>query len=291
MVEPSRALGRPALILDYAMPEPHMRSTLSVHAHVSGVVRNHVEVLPAMLPNLHIRLSGVSHYVFGDGHMVASPRVSLIGPTFGAYSITMEPGFSMVCVGLLPQGWLALMGVSASEMRDAVTDGASVWGQPAVDLLCDALLESATPRRRMHCLEQFLVDRMMPQNPGASDPITAIDAWLETSPDLDLTALSQTLDVGPRHLRRLTQRTHGASPKTLAMKYRSLRAAATLALNAERSLDPVRPYADQSHMIRDFRRFVGWTPAAFVDGAHNVAASTLRGRRLADAHGALTLLS
>lgn len=279
------------MILEYAVPAPHLRSKISVHAHVSAVVRDHVEVLPAMLPNLHIRLSGASHYTFGDGCRIASPRVSLIGPTFAAYSIEMEPGFSMACVGLLPRGWLALMGVPAFEMRDTVTDGDSIWGHRTVDALCDALLEARSPRQRMLRLERFLANRMTSPERRAADPIAAIDDWLETSPDLDLDVLSRTLDVGPRHLRRLTQRTHGASPKPLAMKYRSLRAAATLALDGERSLDLILPYADQSHMIRDFRRFVGWTPAAFVEGAHNVAASTLRGRRLAGASRALTLLS
>ena len=40
-------------------------------------------------------------------------------------------------------------------------------------------------------------------------------------------------------------------------------------------------YADQSHMIRDFYRFVGWTPATFLREHQNIAAATLLGRRMA----------
>ena len=50
-------------------------------------------------------------------------------------------------------------------------------------------------------------------------------------------------------------------------------------------------YADQSHMIRDFYRFVGWAPATFLREHQNIAAATLLGRRMAGAVRPLVLWS
>ncbi|UZW57987.1 hypothetical protein NUH86_22160 (plasmid) [Sphingobium sp. JS3065] len=50
-------------------------------------------------------------------------------------------------------------------------------------------------------------------------------------------------------------------------------------------------FADQSHLIRDFRRFVGWTPTAFARDRRNIAYATLEGRSRAGAVRPLSLLS
>jgi AraC-like DNA-binding protein len=93
-------------------------------------------------------------------------------------------------------------------------------------------------------------------------------------------------------MRRLTLDCYGASPKTLAMKYRALRTATVLCQGNSADTDAaMRAYADQAHMIRDFRRFVGWTPAAFLRDQHNIAAATLTGRRKAGATRPLVLWS
>ncbi|GGG50701.1 hypothetical protein [Chelatococcus composti] len=54
--------------------------------------------------------------------------------------------------------------------------------------------------------------------------------WLERSPDLSLDALSRTFGIGRRYLQRIILDGYGAMPKTLAVKYRALRAAAMMAV-------------------------------------------------------------
>jgi AraC-like DNA-binding protein len=51
------------------------------------------------------------------------------------------------------------------------------------------------------------------------------------------------------------------------------------------------PYADQAHFIRDFQRFTGWTPRAFLAGGSTVAAHTLAGRKRAGIVRPLSLWS
>ena len=76
------------------------------------------------------------------------------------------------------------------------------------------------------------------------------------------------------------------------MKYRALRTAALMCRRDGAAMAVAsQAYADQSHMIRDFYRFVGWTPATFLREHQNIAAATLLGRRMAGAVRPLVLWS
>ncbi len=276
--------------LDYQLPSTPLRPFVTVHAFVGEVDAPATEVLPAMLPNLHLRLAGHSRYGFGHAPARPAPRVALVGPTSEAYRIELEPGLEMLCLGLLPAGWSALLGAPAHDYADRLFDGAELWGATAVEQLCDMLAADRDQASRIRTLERFLSLRMRPR--AAMQPLAAIDHWLEFSPDLSLDALAASLDVGSRHLRRLTLEHYGASPKTLAMKYRALRAAADMASRGTTAMEQALAlFADQAHLTRDFRRFVGWTPVAFMRQRQNVAAYTLAGRRQAGASRPLSLLS
>lgn len=276
--------------LDYFMPSPWARSLLTIHAVVEDVEEQRVEILPAMLPNIHFRLAGSSSVAFSGGSSRPAPPVALIGPTANAYALTLGRGCRIAIAGLLPEGWAQVMGISGRQCTELLVDGADIWGPLVAARTIERLSAAPLDGRHIGLVEAFL------NRPAVSFPdlqraqIRVIDRWLEHSPSLSLDTLSAELDVGARQLRRITLDTYGLSPKTLAMKYRALRMAALMSQGAPAS-DLPHVYADQSHMIRDFRRFVGWTPAAFQREPHNVAAATLSGRRRAGATRPLVLLS
>ncbi len=79
--------------------------------------------------------------------------------------------------------------------------------------------------------------------------------------------LSERLGETTRTLQRLFKRYVGVSPKWVIQRFRLHEAAERLAAGAP--LDCARlaaelGYADQAHLIRDFRRLVGLTPAAYA---------------------------
>jgi len=280
------------LRLDYYIPSAPLRSLLTAHAIATDVFAPVVDTLPAMLPNLHIRLAGGTRYAFGGGEAVPAPRVALIGLTGAAYRMALDPGLDIVTTGLLPEGWLGLVGAPATEFSDRVIDGEALWGRRKVDRLCDRLLSAPGDNARIAVLEAFLSAQMRAPSEANLTLSAIIDHWLEHSPDLSLDGLRDSLDVSARHMRRLTLDLHGASPKTLAMKYRSLRAASIMAIHGQDGLEnALLPFADQSHLIRDFRRFVGWTPMTFVRERQNIAYATISGRWKAGAIRPLSLLS
>ncbi|MFC4299007.1 MAG: AraC family transcriptional regulator [Castellaniella sp.] len=279
--------------LDYFLPSPWAQAALTMHAVVEGIAEPRTEILPAMLPNLFVRLDGHSRVALDGGPFIDAPPVTLLGPTCGAYRLMLSAGCRLLTIGLLPGGWARCLPMPAHECVDTLVDGAALWGETATAEIIERL--QAAPLNGAHV---GLIERFLMHGPRrASHPgmlrLAGIDAWLERSPALSLDTLCTQLDVSARQLRRITLEGYGMSPKTLAMKYRALRLASSLSL--ARELPPTNPwqaeYADQSHMIRDFRRFIGWTPQAFRLEQRNVAAATLIGRHQAGAIRPLALLS
>jgi AraC-like DNA-binding protein len=278
--------------LKYYKPSEDLRSLLTVLAIADGVDAPVEERFPAMLPNLHIRLGGSSTYRMVGDRAIDAPRVALVGPTTAAYRMTLGAGLRVIATGFLPAGWARCVGVPAGELADTVVDGEAIWGPRAVDRLCDRLAAAGSEAAMCRIVEEFLLAAARADEDYARSPAFVVDRWLEHSRDLSLAALQSALGCGERHMRRLVTVSHGASPKTLAIKYRALRAAAALAVNGPGLLGEVMtPYADQAHFIRDFQRFTGWTPRAFLAGGSTVAAHTLAGRKRAGIVRPLSLWS
>ena len=285
--------------LDYYLPTPALRAHLSVHAVVQHVTQAQQAVLPAMLPNLHIRLAGHSRYQFGQAPPQPAPAIALIGPTSQAYRLDFSPGFRMLSVGLLPCGWRHLMGLPAHECADQMLAADHLWPATALARLLEQLHGHPLDGSHRPCVEALLACALTPnlrRPPQQARQTEAIDHWLEHSPTLSLDALSHQLGVGARQLRRITEHSHGLSPKALAMKYRALRMAQALVqANGQRQhpalAHALLPYADQAHAIRDFQRFTGWTPAAFSQAPQGLARATLLGRMRAGAQRPLVVMS
>ena len=283
--------------LKYFVPSPALQHCLSVHAAVTEVTEAQTVVLPAMLPNLHIRLAGHSTYALADGRCIPAPAISVIGPTSHAYRLRFSPGFRMVAVGLLPLGWQALLGISANVCTDQLLAGDDLWPASALARLLDALHACPLDGRHIGTVESLLEQGRWGVGKRSHESVqtAAIDEWLENSPALSLDALCGTLGVGARQLRRITERTHGLPPKLLAMKYRALRTAHALAVRhadtaARHTSHAMLLYADQSHAIRDFQRFIGLTPAN-LERNYSLARATLAGRQRAGVRRPLALLS
>ena len=104
--------------------------------------------------------------------------------------------------------------------------------------------------------------------PAIDDRIATVVAWLAASPSADVDARARAIDLSPRQVQRLTAATHGAAPKRLASKYRTLPAATLLGLGEAGNWPGVaHGFADQAHLIRDFQRFIGQSPRRLADDA------------------------
>lgn len=222
--------------------------------------------MPAVDGQIVIRLAGKACLQTLDGKTIDLPPFALVGPLSGTMHLAASPGYRAIGAGLTPVGLRRLFDLPADAVTDRAIDLGALCAASDLSRLVERVGDPALPLRRWNALEAFLLPRLDTPRPSDIDRITAVDRWLKQSVNPSVDALSAALDLSLRQTARLTSASHGMSPKRLAMRWRAQAAAEHFAL-----ADPDNPtlahfgFSDQSHMIRDFRRFVGTTPRRFVE--------------------------
>ncbi|WP_301111380.1 DUF6597 domain-containing transcriptional factor [Microbacterium sp.] len=171
-------------------------------------------------------------------------------------------------IRLRPGAAGAVLGISASEVRDARGPAVAVWPElaPAVG----EALALAEPTRRLDLLARAVLQRR-----GERDVLVAAAAHRLALPTMNVSTVAAELGVSERHLHRRTVAAVGYGPKMLERVARLRR---LMALSGRPRPLPlaqraaVAGYASQSHMSDDVRRLTGLTPVRFLEDASLTAA-------------------
>lgn len=186
----------------------------------------------------------------------------------------------VVGAGLHPAAWGALMGANAEGWANRAIDATAILGDTALDLH-KAICAATQTSQRFDILCTFLAaatDEAM--KTIATEFIHMMDAWLSERIDPEIDVLVQRTGLGMRQIERLAKRYYGLPPKTLARKYRALRVAAAMARGA--NLDELGlgdTFYDQSHLIRELKRFAGLTPQQIARHQSSMLLETSKGRK------------
>jgi AraC-like DNA-binding protein len=252
------------LSLRYAAPAADLRPFISTYYLFQADLADVVDTTRADLPQIRFMLDGQGYYTFGGGYSVACPPAMVTGPTTAATQFAARGPLLVFGAGIFPLGWNVLIGASATELTDGVEDAHAIFGPLASNLL--ETLRNSNSFEAMIAIADMTF-RMLIQQPKDRPQewfIRATNQWLmgETSPNLD--DLIRETRLSARQIERLANRLYGAPPKLLARKYRSLRIASLLADQRGDWRDLIgEAFYDQSHFIREFKRFTGQTPRQF----------------------------
>ncbi len=140
-----------------------------------------------------------------------------------------------------------------------------VWG-PGAAWIGDSMMKAEDEDERMMLMEGFLRQR----NPVADRSAAATGAMAESiATDR---SLSSAEELGRRHgltlrtLQRRFARYIGVNPKWVIQRYRLHEAAEQLVQQpaSQAALALELGYADQAHLVKDFKAMVGMSPAAYA---------------------------
>ncbi|RPE08320.1 AraC family transcriptional regulator [Chitinophaga lutea] len=204
-----------------------------------------------------------------SGRVVPFARCTIRGPrTHRKYAIRLSGDLVSFSIRFTPAGLYALLGIPASEFSDEAIDGALVM--PAVFpglterlMACTSLdhcIQTAEPYL-LHLLQQ--AGRHIHPSPAVQE-MAALIAGGQGA--LSIACLQQQVCLGKRQLERNFVKEVGVTPK---MYSRMLRFSNMLQYKMRNSqtrwaaLAYEFAYADQMHLIRDFRQFLGVTPSEF----------------------------
>lgn len=146
----------------------------------------------------------------------------------------------------------------ASELIDPEMD------QFAASLMIQYRSGKLSGEGACEALIRFIRPRFKPVSPPHEQLIEQTLAWLGSSLNPDLDRLFDQLAFSRRQVERLVTQYFGFPPAALARKMRAVRAAELLAhpeLSVEGAAEIVEAFNDQPHMIREIRRYCGYTPS------------------------------
>lgn len=247
--------------LDYRVPPADLQPYVTLFYHFRANVPLFEDLERADHAQLRFRLtSGKATYDFADGSTQEVPPVHAIGPTTGAFRTRAAGPLLVVGMGLQPAGWSALLRIEASVMVNRALDGAVAFGK-AMNSAMAAMIAVDDVDARVAIAADFVRASIASDSRRDLDFARLIDAWLADSVSPQLDELMSATGLSARQLERRCNALYGAPPKMLARKYRALRAASALASGAA-TLDSLLDdgFYDQSHLIREMKRFTGLTP-------------------------------
>jgi AraC-like DNA-binding protein len=228
------------------------------------------DVQPSSIGIIALMGRGSGQMRFLDGRVEQSHPFTLLTPSSAAGTFEVAGPWDVFGAMLSPVGWAGLTGLCASQHGNRLYDGASMLPEPLAVAGSELLGQfgALSPEDMAEKLGAGILASVQPLPKGHAQFIAAVAAWLAQSLSPDLDSLYASAGYGRRQVQRLTEKYFGLPPRSLARKYRALRAAVLLSrpsLAADEIAAVEDHFYDQPHMIREIRLFAGRTPARIAD--------------------------
>ena len=204
--------------------------------------------------------------------LAAAPYAFAVGPMRVATLIALVGRVDLFGVRFRPGAAAAFLDASLDALLDRDVPLDALWGGLAAEL--EDALATVPPADRVRHTERLLVRRLARAKTLAAETETvsrAVALMRRARGGAGVRDVAAALGVGERRLERAFTRQVGYGPKMLARVVRLQHAVALVQRDARRG--GARPwsalaydagYADQAHLVREFRALAGVTPAAYA---------------------------
>jgi AraC-like DNA-binding protein len=207
-----------------------------------------------------------SEGAFYDQHQQKLHEIFLYGQTLTRTSINLIGKFKTMGVSFKPHALKPLFGFNANELTDDCLDINLV--SSAKDFkLNEKLLEAGSSQKHIEVLSTFLL-KQLNRYEIEPDTITqyASSKIMVTNGQVSLKSLQQELKLSERTFERKFNQLIGISPKVFSKICRFQASLHQLKSKRYETLSDVafdNGFSDQSHFIRVFREFAGFSPFQF----------------------------
>jgi AraC-like DNA-binding protein len=183
-------------------------------------------------------------------------RLTIAGPDTKARVVRLAPGSRLVGARLRPGAAGAVLGLPASELRNATPDAADVLGPDVACALMEALAAGLDPH-------SLLLRALVLRGVREPDPLVRAAVAALGRPRALVGSVAADLGVSARQLQRRVGDAVGYGPKMVqrVLRFRRLQALSPAPL-AELALDA--GYSDQAHMTAEVTRLAGISPVRFL---------------------------
>lgn len=172
----------------------------------------------------------------------------------------------VVGVHFKPGGAAAFFGGALPDLHNRTVPLEALWG-PSARALRDELQGTPGPHARLLRLEAYLMARLAFARPGDGLVAEALRTMARDPAAASIEPLQRASGLGPtRFISRFEQHV-GLTPKRYlrVLRFHTLLSRVALTPPGDWALAAAEAgYADQSHLIHEFKRITGMTPTAYV---------------------------
>jgi AraC-like DNA-binding protein len=230
------------------------------HARVRILPRGTIEVI-INLSDDEIRIFDSSH----AGRCLRLPGIVVSGAYAGALDIDPMQHASLIGVHFRPGRAFSVLGTDLSDLANNHFPLEALWGRAAVELR-ERLCAADSPVLRFRILEEVLTARLHGRQEHPAITL-ALGTFGPAGIGDSVRSVSQRLGLSQRRFIQVFAEQVGLTPKLFCRVLRFEQAREHLNRFAKVNLSQVAlacGYCDQSHMVRDFQEFSGFSPTAFL---------------------------
>ena len=170
---------------------------------------------------------------------------------------------SILGVHFRPGGMAAFLDFSVRELADRHIDLESIWGREARELRA-RLCAASSPAQRFALLEEAFLTRLLRAAPCRGAVQLALDSFHRADGNVAVRDVARQIGISHRRFIECFTDGVGLSPKLYCriLRFQKARERANRAGAVNwAAVAADCGYCDQSHLIRDFREFAGFTPS------------------------------
>jgi AraC-like DNA-binding protein len=194
-------------------------------------------------------------------------KIQFVGISDEPYVISTHSRRSgTIIIELTPQGACTFAPFGMDEVANNIVLFTDIYGHAGYQVE-EHLRNTVDPLAKATLLQQFLVTRLIPLRSQQMIVNYAVTAINQTYGKVTISQLEQRTGYSKRYLDILFKRFVGLSPKTLSSITRFQYFHTLWAQNPSPGFyrdEVFRFYYDQSHFIREFKRFSGYTPEQYA---------------------------
>jgi AraC-like DNA-binding protein len=192
-------------------------------------------------------------------------KAEISGVTTGKFSKRLEGHSRVFGVKFKPGGFRAFLSDSTSSITDRIIPAQQIFGSSVLELAVH-LSRCPAAENMLDAIGEFLGLLNPAEDASAHLSAQLVEMIFEDQAILTVDQLAEKAFMSVRSMQRLFKEYVGVPPKWVIRRYRLHELVERL--NSGQAFDGAQlaldlGYADQAHLIHDFRNLVGYTPTAY----------------------------
>lgn len=234
---------------------------------------NH-KLIPQRNINLRFNLSETPQYVCLDGSEYLTEDVFFAGIQDHNINANMKLNGKVHLLGVcfLPNGFYPFFQIPVSEFQNQVL-GAREANLKFESSICEQLKGAPNIAARLDILEKELLILLIKTNPSPDKFSELFKALKDKISSQNISQFCKMHNIGTRNLERMFNKYVGVSAITFSKLNRFHTSLNQLIINDYSKLSDIayeNYYFDQTHFIKDFKRFAGNSPKNFVNQNNSI---------------------